>query len=226
MINRAFHDRNGGHAITSVSIHYKSAHPFGGIVPQETLPAKRWGIRIIGRAARHNLCSRRHMSHICGRDRSRVLFALYRSASGTTYRMRQGVSELHGNADPFAAGAQGKPERPGYRTSRTEGFIVGDQATHGQPHADGPVRVEPKMGHGAPRGVSAPPMGSGAAGLDDDAGRVRSVRASQSQGLAFARDSGEILVDEARWIVGDVRGAPCTKSGTNVARLPRLSVSC
>jgi len=36
---------------------------------------------------------------------------------------------------------------------------------------------------------------------------------------AFARDSGEILVDEVRWIVGDVRGAPCTASETTAARL-------
>jgi len=44
------------------------------------------------------------------------------------------------------------------------------------------------------------------------------VQASHRR-LAFARDSGEILVGKVRWIVGDVRGAPCTASGTNVACL-------
>lgn len=42
------------------------------------------------------------------------------------------------------------------------------------------------------------------------------VQASHRR-LAFARDNGEILVDEMRWIVGYVRGAPCTASGTNDA---------
>jgi hypothetical protein len=35
----------------------------------------------------------------------------------------------------------------------------------------------------------------------------------------FARDSGEILVDEVRWIVGDVHDAPYTTSETTAARL-------
>jgi len=208
-------------AITSVSIRYKSAHSFCWDRTATEPPAKRWGVRIIGCAARRSFCSHWHMPHIGGRDRSPMQFARCRSTasdSGTTYRTWQVSHPIR--------------PRPGLRASRNGPDTASaarrdSQTTIGQRRVNGmpmvrfiwsPILVEVRR-ESCPR---ARWDRARLAWTMTPAEVDLFVHASHRR-LAFARDRGEILVDAVRWLVGDARGAPCTVDGTNTGWSPATS---